>query len=76
MEVGVDVIIGETNDERDAQDTLSFLDGFLEELIGHMPGETINFISCNISGHQSINLVLKTFLSHFIYLGRNIMKNS
>ncbi len=42
MEVGVDVIIGETNDERDAQDTLSFLDGFLEELIGHMPGETIN----------------------------------
>ncbi len=42
MEVGVDVIIGKTNDERDAQDTLSFLDGFLEELIGHMPGETIN----------------------------------
>lgn len=42
MEVGVDVIIGKTNDERDAQDTLSFLDGFLEELIGHMPGETMN----------------------------------
>lgn len=42
MEVGVDVIIGETIDKSDTEDTLSFLDGFLKELIGHMPGETMN----------------------------------
>ena len=39
MEVGVDVVIGETDDK---DDMLSFLDDFLEQLIGKMPGETID----------------------------------
>lgn len=38
MEVGVDVTIGETDDE---DNMLSFLDDFLEQLVGKMPGETI-----------------------------------
>lgn len=40
MEVGVDVVIGESNGE-DSEDMLSFLDGFLETLVGRMPGESL-----------------------------------
>lgn len=43
MTVGVDVIVGAADDtETDDTDTLSFLDGFLEQLIGHMPGEKMD----------------------------------
>lgn len=39
MSVGVDAIIGASDD---IDNTESFLDSFLEELIGHKPGETID----------------------------------
>lgn len=40
MNVGVDVTIGAIGGTED--NTLSFLDGFLEQLIGQMPGKTID----------------------------------
>jgi len=42
MSVGVDVIIGPTNEAEDEESTLSFLDDFLGQLIGKMPGDTID----------------------------------
>lgn len=42
MEVGVDVVIGAADDTEDASDTLSFLDDFLEQLVGQMPGDTVD----------------------------------
>jgi trigger factor len=42
LAVGVDVIIGAADDTDDADNMLSFLDDFLEQLIGQMPGKTID----------------------------------
>lgn len=42
MEVGVDVVVATAEEMTGEGETLGFLDHFLEQLIGHMPGETIN----------------------------------
>lgn len=42
MEVGVDVVVATADEIVEEGQTMGFLDGFLAQLIGHMPGETVN----------------------------------